>query len=1223
VAAYFVLIVIRLFPNALRELRGYNQSVVLNIRQRVSKLSSCAKGRWTPKFSFMLLAIPLLLPGSTRAAESCFALNQTSAGTSTASPGEDGVRELELGKPLESELTGGQRYSYQVTLASGQFLHAVVQPRAVGVSVTLFGPDSKPVITLAVPAGSAGPLFLVAKDQGIYRIEIRSPEGAATASYGVKIEELQVATSRDTDRALAQNAFAEGKQLHKEGTAASKQKAIEKYQQALPFWRAAGDQLGEAETLQGIALVYIDLSDAQKSLDYLNQALPIERAIGDRQGEAATLDARGSLYHLLGQNEKALDELNQALSLMQVVGNLAGEAETLRNIGDVHYQSGTWRKALDYYERGLSTAEAAGDRREKALALNSVGVGHNVLGDCRQALDYLDRALRLERALGDRDLEALTLYSISEAYDNLGDRQKTLDYVSQALPLSRAVGDRQGEAHILNNIGRAYDDLGEAEKALEYLNDALPLMRAVGDRSGEGYTVYNIGRVYDHLGRSQKALDYYGQALTLRRAVGNRFGESQSLTGIGRIYCALGDYQKAMDYLNQGLSLSRSAGNRFGEVFNLNEIGKVYLALGENEKGLDSYRQALPLAHALADRRAEANALYGSARAERNRGNLVEALAQIEAAIKIIESLRTEVLSQELRASYFATVQNNYALYIDVLMRLHQLHPGDGNEAKALEASERARARSLVETLAEAQSHIRQGADPVLLERERSLSQLLKGKESVQRKLLNGKHTEEQAAAIRKEITEILVQYEQVEGQVRATSPRYAALTQPQPLSAPEIQEHLDANTLLLEYALGDEHSYLWAVGPDSLQGFQLPKRSDAEATARRLYELLTARNRQLKGETEAQRRTRLEQAEAQYPQAAVALSGMLLGPVAPLLKRKRLVIVADGALQYIPFPALPEPLSDKNAMHRPTTANQAALTPLVVQHEIVSLPSASASAGLRREIKGRQPAPSVVAVLADPVFDARDPRVSRAFGTSESGVQRQSQKTGGTRGLEEKETTSPSDSLAEGRLTRSATEAGLGQGGELRFARLAFSRREAEDIVAAAPAGEGMMAVDFKANLQTATSPELARYRIVHFATHGLLNSERPELSGLVLSLVDQQGRPQDGFLQLEDIYNLNLPADLVVLSACETALGKEIRGEGLIGLTRGFMYAGARRVIASLWKVDDVATAELMKRLYHRMLTEGLPPAAALRQSQIEMWKQKRWDSPYYWAAFIIQGE
>jgi CHAT domain-containing protein len=170
---------------------------------------------------------------------------------------------------------------------------------------------------------------------------------------------------------------------------------------------------------------------------------------------------------------------------------------------------------------------------------------------------------------------------------------------------------------------------------------------------------------------------------------------------------------------------------------------------------------------------------------------------------------------------------------------------------------------------------------------------------------------------------------------------------------------------------------------------------------------------------------------------------------------------------------------------------------------------------------------------------------------------------------------------------------------------------------------GTGMEALDFNANRETALSKELSQYRIVHFATHGLLDNEHPELSGLVLSLVDPEGKPWDGFLDLQDVYNLTIPADLVVLSACETGLGKEISGEGLIGLTRGFMYAGASRVVASLWKVDDVATSELMAEFYRGMLQAGLPPAAALRQAQLGMQKRKRWADPYYWAAFTLQGE
>ncbi|MDQ3253518.1 MAG: CHAT domain-containing protein, partial [Acidobacteriota bacterium] len=144
-----------------------------------------------------------------------------------------------------------------------------------------------------------------------------------------------------------------------------------------------------------------------------------------------------------------------------------------------------------------------------------------------------------------------------------------------------------------------------------------------------------------------------------------------------------------------------------------------------------------------------------------------------------------------------------------------------------------------------------------------------------------------------------------------------------------------------------------------------------------------------------------------------------------------------------------------------------------------------------------------------------------------------------------------------------------------------------------------------------------------LHFATHGFLDPLHPENSGLMLSTVNRNGQTQNGFVELQDIYNLHAPVDLVVLSACRTALGKTVRGEGLIGLTRGFMYAGASRVVASLWKVDDEATAELMKRFYGNMLQQGMTPAAALRAAQNSIRQEPQWRSPYYWAAFTLQGE
>jgi CHAT domain-containing protein len=265
----------------------------------------------------------------------------------------------------------------------------------------------------------------------------------------------------------------------------------------------------------------------------------------------------------------------------------------------------------------------------------------------------------------------------------------------------------------------------------------------------------------------------------------------------------------------------------------------------------------------------------------------------------------------------------------------------------------------------------------------------------------------------------------------------------------------------------------------------------------------------------------------------------------------------------------------------------------------------------MREELRGRPHAPKAVAVIADPIFDINDERLR-----STVALVRHSSPTSGA--VVERNAPEQMPVSRARRSLRSFDE-DSGEG----LARLPFSRREAQAIMNVVPEGEGLLALDFRASRATVMGGELANYRIVHFATHGILNSVQPEFSGIVLSLFDKAGNGQEGFLKLNEIYNLNLPADLVVLSACQTALGKEIRGEGLIGLTRGFMYAGTPRVIASLWKVDDAATARLMGEFYKAMLAEGRPPAAALRMAQVKMWQQHRWRSPYYWAAFTLQGE
>jgi CHAT domain-containing protein len=471
--------------------------------------------------------------------------------------------------------------------------------------------------------------------------------------------------------------------------------------------------------------------------------------------------------------------------------------------------------------------------------------------------------------------------------------------------------------------------------------------------------------------------------------------------------------------------------------------------------------------------------------------------------------------------------------------------------------------------LVEAQANIRQGVDPALLEREHALSQQINAKAERQIQAL-AQNARERAASLNKDISALEDEYQQVQVSIRQASPAYAALTQPQPLGLKEIQAQLDQGTMLLEYSLGEEHSYVWAVTQSSLKAYELPGRETIEKATRVVYDLLTTRGRSQPSE------------DLQLRNAIAELSQMVLGPVSSDLGKKRLVIVADGALQYVPFAAL-------------SVSGQ----PLILDHEIVSLPSASALAIQRHGLRNRKPAPNAVAVIADPVFSASDVRVSLRSKTSAT-KQPQADSTANTRIIE-----------------HVADKSGL------TIRRLKFTRQEADQILAEAPRGKNLRAVDFKANRAIATGSELSNYRYVHFATHGYIDSERPDLSAIVLSLVDEHGQPEDGFLRAHEIYNLDLPAELVVLSACETGLGKEIKGEGLVGLTRGFMYAGARRVVVSLWNVNDKATAELMARFYRGMLRDMKTPAAALRSAQIEMSRQRQWQSPYYWSAFVLQGE
>jgi len=1127
---------------------------------------------------------------------------------SNAAQNNQDVRILELDKPIERELAGGQTHAYQIALAAGQFLHVVVEQRGIDIVVALFGPDDKQLVEVDSPNGAQGPepVFFVTEATGLYRLKARSLEKEAKPGrYEVKIAELRAATPQDGPRIAAQRSFAQGEALRAQGTAEPLRTAIEKYKEALPLWRAAGDGAQEARTLNILGLVHNRLGQGREALNYYNQALQLRRALADRPGEATTLTNMAYVYVALGEPQTGLAHARQALDLWRALSDREGregEVAALNAIAYSYTRLGDPQAALEPLSQTLRLSRELRDRFREAEALNNLGYVYDELGEKEKALEHFRQTLPLVRAAAGPREEAATLNNLGYFYRYLGESQQALEHYDQALLLSRKAGDRRGEAQAINNIGLLYNLLGEYQTALEYLDQARRLRQEVDDRRGLAITLSNVGQVYASMSEYQKALEYFNQALSLDRAVGDRIGEATDLGNIGAAYASSGEYQKALEHFIQALPLYRAAGDRDGEAVTLSNIGLAYVSSGAPAKALEYLEQSLPITRALGDRSREATTLHGLARVARDQGKLDEARAQIEMALNIVESLRRKVVSQELRVSYFASAQKYYEFYIDLLMRLRRERPREEHAAAALQASARARARGLLELLTEARADIRRGVDAALLERERSLQQRLADKADLVVRLKSNQRTAALAAALEKEIGALNIELQQVRAEIRQKSPGYAAITQPQPSSLAEIQrELLDADTLLLEYALGEERSYLWAVTTDTIHSYELPPRARIEEAAKRLAEHLSAPRGQRTGETPAQYRRRTAKLDAETRAATLELSEMALAPAAAELGRKRLVIVPDGRLQYIPFAVLPEPLA--TAASRGTKSKRVSpATPLVVGREIVSLPSASTLVVLRRELAGRAPAPQLFAALADPVFDAEDERFASGGRAAQNPAPSQSP---------------PASATAQAVERRRLRDA-------IALVRLRGSGEEVEAIAKLTPPGQSAVRRDFAANYTAATSSEMARYRYVHFATHGLFNEKQPSLSGLALSLFDEQKREQNGLLRLDDVYNhLKLSADLVTLSACQTALGKDVRGEGLVGLTRGFMYAGAARVVASLWKVEDEGTKELMIRFYRGMLKQRLRPAAALRQAQISMLRQPAWRSPYYWSAFVLQGE
>jgi CHAT domain-containing protein/Tfp pilus assembly protein PilF len=1033
-------------------------------------------------------------------------------------PGEVNLP-AEPGATVERAIKPGERQAFRLRLGADSFVLLEISQRTVSLASRVLDSAGEEV---AAGEGTDGPgtqlLALLSGHGGVYRLEV-IPHGSPGLSsrYRATVRQSRPAAGDDKVRVEAAQALTEGRRL----MAKQSPEALGRFKAALASWQATGDARGEVAALGDVASYWGSRGNQRAALDWSQKALGRARQSGSGDLEAWTLTDMGFWSRKLAKYDQAAEFYRQSLQAWQRVGGPWEQAYVLQGLGNVYHEKEDPVAELQTFQRALPLAVASGDIAQQALALAGVGSGHYYQFRPGEAREAWEKALVLSREAGETQAEAFVEQNLAALYSNQGQFQRALELFNRAV----AQVPSAGAGSIRLNLGNLYFELGNPEKALENYELARAAFAGVGPVSAEVNALIGIGRTRQRLGDPRAALGEYEKA-------GRLSPEEPSVhysTGLALL--ALNDPRQALPALERALALAREKKSRTRETASLFALGTAHARLGQPALAAECLGQAIARGNEIEYTSVVALSLLGRAQLRRDQGLLAEALADARQALGIVESTRRNIAADQLRIGFSAARRTYYDLEMDLLMRL-------GRKAEALNVSESARARGLLDLLAEGRIDVSQGLDPDLRRREEDLADQVS---QIQRKLSATDVTPERAGELRGEFQKLDGQREQLDLEIRTRNKRYAGVRYPVPLTLPEIQTRLlDDRTALLEYSLGDSRSTLFVITRKGMSTYDLPPGKELSGQVRRLRAALD-------------QESLLTQKD--YLESAFQLYTELLAPAArELAGKSNLLVAPDAALYYIPFEALlTEAAGDRSYRDLPY---------LLRRYSIAYIPSASVLDGLR------EPRPV---------------------------------------------------SPAANRL-RAVVFAPFALSGSKDFGRLRASEREARGIAGLYPQS-ALSFLGQDATVDAVTrNPAVATARRLHFATHAKIDEGYPESSALILAA--RPGSREDGLLQVPKIFNLKLAADLAVLSACQTALGREVTGEGLVGLTRAFFYAGVPSLVVSLWNVTDGPTPDLMLDFY-RNLDRQQEKAKALQSAKLSMIARGAYSHPSYWAPFILLGE
>ena len=972
------------------------------------------------------------------------------------------------------------------------------------------------------------------------------------------------------------------------------EKALGYYEESLAISREIGDRNAAGETLGHIGSLYWIFARYEKALGYYEEALAIRKEIGDRKGIGTTLINIGLAYSGLGQYEEALGHYEEALAIQKEIGDRNGSGTALTTIGEVYKELGRYGKALGYFEEALAIRKEIGDRKGVGADLGNIGLVYWCLGQYKNALSYLEEALGINKELGDRDALGIILGNIGLVYSDIGQYENALRYYEEALIIKKEIGYLKGVGATLGNIGIVYNDLGQHKKALTYHEEALAVQRKIGDRHGIAVSLGNIGTVYWNLAEDEKALGYFEEALGIHKEIGDRPGIASALGQIGSLCWAQGLYERALAYYEQALAIRKEIGDRNGVGSALANIGLVYSYLGQHEKSYASSNESLKICSDIGAPEFVWRSLRQLGGTSEKLGKNIEAASHYEKALDTIETMRAGLSEKEARISFMGEKVFVYDELIELYQKMHAKDPSRGYDKKALEIFERKQGRVFLEEMGKSGARDFSGLPGTVKDIETDLENRLEKAQAgvaAERSKEADQRDTERLQALEATLQQIGAAYRTLQEQIRAKYPDYYALKYPAPTSLKDIQEKvLGPDEMLLVYGVMKESACLWVIGerrfgfyPIGIGENQLREKVNSwrKGTQSILRAMSTGSSpgeidESVDAGTKAVRHEGHELYELLIPNdAREALSGA-----------KTLYIVPSGPLYGLPFEALVSRMDGETLGY------------LVEDYPIAYLSSASLLKTLR-EAQARK------------ISKARFPLVAFAnpvYGRSET--------PGATRG----------ESEVEGIRERAYLD--LMGGAFLELPETEEEAREIKDILLASDSSTPLQLRQDASRsnvLKLNEAQKLADYRYVVFSCHGVVPdvTNRVSQPALVLSQPDPAGGA--GFLTMADTFGLRLNADLVTLSACNTGRGIEVRGEGVMGLTRAFMYAGTPAISVTLWSVESMSEKTLSTGLYENLKAD-MGRAAALREIKLRMIRGKEdqmYRHPFFWAPLVLFGD